>query len=208
MANKDVTIDLKAPKSLKDLRFKHLPAYIDVNFLEKGNEPDDKTLISFCSKLLNHSEALIRTCKRSDLLDIYLHCINIFGGYKLLNPPKQIEIKGVIYELVDTSRPSVGFCMDVDQSDFEKDPVRLAAMCYIPKGTKYGALDENENLIHPIASRYKDFEEHFPLIHYFELNAFFLSKWKQSAKIYTVKKKTTEAIRKALKRLGLQSMNG
>jgi hypothetical protein len=87
-------------------------------------------------------------------------------------------------------------------SDFEKDPVRLACMCYIPKGTVYGEMDDAENVLHPIQSRHEAFSEEFPLMLYLRLHAFFLLKYRKSASAFMVSQRVNQKLSKALSMIG------
>ncbi len=116
--------------------------------------------------------------------------------------PKEITINGSIYELVDLERPNVSFIIDSDMSDFEKDPVRLACMCYIPKGTVYGEMNDAEDVLYPIQSRWDDFNDEFPLITYLQLHAFFLRRFKKSADAYMASQRLVVKLRKALSMIG------
>ena len=193
---------LKAPKTIDDLRYKHLSAFLTESFKEKGGAPDVHTVVEFVSEFFGIMPAMVQRMEYSDLQKVYRHCVGLWSGFGLQRPPKEIEVNGKQYELINLKRPTAGWVIDSDASDFDADPVRLACICYIPKGTKYGDIDENENLLHPISERYEEFKQHFPLITHCHLSAFFLRRWLKYAKRYTaIARARTKA--KRLKRVPL-----
>jgi hypothetical protein len=152
---------------------------------------------------------LYTRCDARDIVSAYNTAIKIFD--QLNNElakvhkkplPQEIELNGKQYELVNLDRPNVSFIIDSDMSDFEKDPVRLACMCYVPKGTVYGEMTDAEDVLHPISSRWEDFNEHFDLLLYLRLHAFFLRRFKKSASVYMVSQKVTRKLNKALSMIG------
>jgi len=177
MKAKNGKITLSGPSQIGDLRFKHLDAYILQEFMERGHKPDVHCIVKFISKFYGIVEPLVYTLDYDDLKKEYGRCINLFKGFGLRKPKKEITVEGVTYQLVNMKRPSAGWVADCDLSDFENDPVRLACICYIPKGTNYGDVDEHLNLLHPIESRHEIFKEHFPLEEYLHLSGFFLSRF-------------------------------
>jgi hypothetical protein len=105
------------------------------------------------------------------------------------NPPKQIKIDGHEFQLVDLSRPSVGFVVDYAAMSGKIDALRLAAMCYIPKGSVYGETKEHEIIKHPIDERIELFRKHYTALDYMVLNTFFLRSFKSLATSQSLKKK-------------------
>ena len=176
---------LKAPKTIEDLRYKHLSAFTSESFQLKGHNPDVDTIVKFVAAFFGIVEPMVLRMEYKDLQKVYRHCVSLWSTFGLKALPKEIEVNGKCYDLVDLKRPPAGWVIDSDASDFEADPVRLACICYIPTGTKYGDIDENENLLHPIAQRYDDFKEHFPLVLHCHLSAFFLQRYLKYAKRYT-----------------------
>ncbi len=193
MENK--TLNISLPKTADDLRIKHLKALTDESF-----RMDNITLNSMCIFIAHMtlvSLPEIRTIDKSDVIKMFNHCMGLFNGHELsTKPKKEIEVNGKLYELVDPRKAGIGYHIDLEGSDFEKDPVRLACINYIPKGTNYGDLDQNKNVIHPIAERYEDFKDHFKMLDYLELNGFFLLKFWQSINRFMVKVKVEKKLKK------------
>ena len=189
------TIDIKLPKTINDLRIKHLKALTDSSF--KDQDLDLNGIIKFLANFSLVSVAQLRRCEKNDLINMFNYCMALFNDLKLVGaPPKELTINGVVYSFIDPRKAPVGWHIDVDESDFKNDPTRLACICYIPKGTTYGDLDANDNMLYPISSRYEDFKEHFKLIDYLELSTFFLLKLKRLMSSYTVKKEMEQKLKK------------
>lgn len=191
-------INEQIPRRVTDLRIKHLPAFQE---LSNGNI-DLNSMVKFLAKLTFISANELMRVDKDDIIKMYKHCMKMFSGIVLSgNPEKEIIINGIFYDLVIPEKAGIGWHIDVSNSDFDKDPVRLACICYVPKGTNYGDLDQNDNMIHPIASRYKDFEKHFLMLDFIELNAFFLLKLKRLTSDYIQRKKFREQLEKTKKRI-------
>ena len=103
-----------------------------------------------------------------------MHCISLFENYKVTEPEKEIEVLGQKYELVDPKKVGVGWHIDVSNSDMQSNPARLVALMYIEKGTNYGDLDQNGNMIYSNQEREKIFKQHIPLPIYLNVVSFFL----------------------------------
>lgn len=195
------TIQLKAPKTLADMRFKHLSAYSNQQWVERAANPDVHIVVQFVADFFGMMPDLVKTIDWNDLQKVYAHCVNEFSKASLGHPDKSITINGKDYDLVNLKKPSAGWVADCDLSDFIKDPVRLACICYVPKGTKYGQMDENHNLLHPIADRHKEFEQHFPLDKYIPLAGFFLRSFVTSLESCMVKARAKTRAKKLKARL-------
>ncbi len=165
-------INIKAPKSMNDLRIEHLEALTNPKFTT-GNL-DLKDIIEFLSCLTSGTINELKKVNISELKDIYVHCISLFKDYQITEPQKEIEILGQKYELVDPKKVGVGWHIDVSNSDMQTNPARLVALMYIEKGTNYGDLDVNGNMIYSNQEREKIFKQHLPLPIYLNVVSFFL----------------------------------
>jgi len=197
-------IELKAPATINDLRFKHLDAYRSDSFMEQGHAPTVATKVKFVASFFSVVEPLVYTLDYDDISKVYRHCLELFKDFTLSKPAKEITVNGIEYELVNLKRPTAGFVADCSLSDFNADPVRLACICYIPKGTNYGDVDKHLNLKHPIEDRYEEFKEHFPLKEFLDLECFFFLECAISLRIYTAR---AQAITRARRR-GLAVIRG
>jgi hypothetical protein len=128
----------------------------------------------------------------SELKDIYVHCIGLFENYKATEPEKEIEVLGQKYELVDPKKVGVGWHIDVSNSDMQANPARLVALMYIEKGTNYGDLDANGNMIYSNQEREKIFKQHLPLPIYLNVVSFFLRQSIVLIESYTGSQKKTK----------------
>jgi len=189
-------VDIRVPKTKDDYRIRHARACMDPQFQLEKISLEGKLI--FLSRLLGKSKQFIGSFDVGDMHKIYYRVMKDIGQMRIADaPPEKIEINGKSYELVDLERPPVSWVVDTEGSDLDKDPVRLACLCYIPEGTKYGEKDENKNALHPIKDRYKDFEDHFPLETFVQLNAFFLKQYERSATKY-IQQKQAEKMTKRI----------
>jgi hypothetical protein len=189
-------INLEKPKNSGALRIRHFKA---LQILEESydGEVTVKSIVSFVAAFNSRKESMIGQCDIFDLKKAFAYYIDLFAGLRIDKAPRQeITINGKEYELVNMDRPPTAWVMDTDMSDFTKDPIRLACICYVPKGTKYGVQDAHDNMLYPIQDRYQDFKSEFPLDQFATLNAFFLRRYERLARDYMVRTRTENQIRK------------
>ena len=165
-------INIKAPKTLNDLRIKHLKALTDEKYQKAM---DLGTIIEFICLITGAKRSDLNKVNISELRRIHEHCIGLFKDFQLTKPKEEITINGVTYLLVDPSKVGIGWHIDISNSDLQNDPSRLASLMYIEKGTTYGELDENLNMKYSNQERAKLFEEHLPLPDYLNLVSFFFA---------------------------------
>lgn len=198
---RNTEFEIKLPKTINDLRIRHLSAFSDESFNFDNITLNDKVI--FLAKITLVSISKLMIIDYRDIEKMFNHCMGLFEGYKVNANPKQfINVNNIEYQLVDQRKVGVGYHIDCENSDFIKDPVRLACINYIPKGTIYGELDVNENLKYPIASRYEDFKEHFKMIDFAELQGFFLLKHVRLMSNYMEKVRLESQIKKKLTMFG------
>lgn len=184
-------MEVKLPKDKTGLLIKHLPAVADARLAESvapiGLKIDTLRIFTGFSKVRLHTWDL------ADVDKAFTHLIQIIADIDIKSPvPQELLIDGQLFILVDPEKAPAGWHADYAESDFSKDPVRLACMCYIPHGTFYGQIDQHDNLMYPIRSRHALFTEKFPLEVYIRLTAFFLLKFETSMNAYTVLQKKKE----------------
>lgn len=199
-------MEIKAPKSVNDLRIKHLPALLDERYqndltqLALNDQLD--IMLDFVSKLCLVDKRKLLTVDYKDLMKVYNHCANLFNGIDFKKtPPKEITIKGKHYKLVDVDRVSTGWHADFSKIDTEKDHVRMACLFYIPKDSNYSELDSTGNLKDRIADRYKDFEEDFDLITFMQASGFFLRKLMRSQRELTAQLSVRMRVERLIQRM-------
>ncbi|CAB4147932.1 hypothetical protein UFOVP514_55 [uncultured Caudovirales phage] len=198
---RNTEIEVRLPKTINDLRIRHLRAFSDESF--KADSITLNAKVIFLANISLVSVGQLMTIHHERITEMFNHCMGLFADYKLNGNPKDfLTINGIEYQRVDIKKVGIGYHIDCSKSDFDKDPVRLACINYIPKGTIYGELDENENLKYPISSRYEDFKEHFKMTDFVELHAFFLLKVWSLIDIYTEKEKIEKKLKRVLKIFG------
>jgi hypothetical protein len=204
-------MEIKAPKTIHDLRIKHFNTLKnqkfeniteDIPFAERLD-----LMVDFVSGICSVDKELIYDIDIKNLNEIYLHCIGLFDKIPYSEPKKELKINGIEYKLVDPHTVATGWHVDWSKSDIEKDPVRIACLMYIPKDKHYSMLDSTGNLEMKIADRYKDFEEHLELVDFMNASRFFLLKWFKSKSDLEMKIKVQTKVQKILKRIGLNGKN-
>jgi len=188
-------MEIKLPKKTEDLRIKHFkalsnPVYDGDLTLRQINE----FMSDFTGEHLNY----IMSIDTNDLFKMFQHVKGLYADMHISKPPQVITLGGMEYELVNPHKVGSGWHMDWEKGDINKDPIWVACLFYYPKGVKYGSVDDNANLLYPIADRYKVFERELPLQTFLEASAFFLSKIERSMRDSMVKQKATEKIVKVI----------
>lgn len=176
-------MEVRLPKDKSGLLIKHLPAVADQRLNEKvptiGLKIDTLRIFTGLSKVRLH------TWELDDVDKAFTHLLEIIATIDIVSPlPEELQVGDQVFILIDPEKAPAGWHADYAESDFSVDPVRLACMCYIPKGTFYGQVDQHDNLIYPIRSRHELFTNHFPLEVYIRLTAFFLRKFETSMNAY------------------------
>jgi hypothetical protein len=175
---------------MNDLRIEHLEALTNPKFTTWNL--DLKDIIDFLSVLTSGTVNELKKVNISELKDIYVHCVGLFKDYKVTDPEKEIDVLGQKYELVDPKKIGVGWHIDVSNSDMQTNPARLVALMYIEKGTNYGDLDQNGNMIYSNQEREKIFKQHLPLPIYLNVVSFFLRQSIVLIESYTGSQKRTK----------------
>jgi len=188
-------INIKAPKTINDLRICHLDALTNEKFQTNLSL---ENIIEFLSVITSATKNELRKVNITELKDIFVHCVGLFKDYQITEPKKEITIEGKEYSLVDPKKVGIGWHIDISNSDIKNDPARLAALMYIEKGTNYGELDENKNMVYSNLERQKIFEKHLPLPDYLNLVSFFLRQSIELTSNYMENPKKRKAMLKSL----------
>jgi len=191
-------MEIKLPARTEDLRISHYTALKNPVY---SNEMDIGLMAKFLSEFSGVHENLIRTISVDEVVKMYNHSVTISANFELSKPQKQITINGIEYELITPEKVSTGWHIDFGNTDIDNEFVRLACLFYYPKGSIYGDVDENSNLIHPIHERYEDFKEHFPLVTFLNAAGFFLQQSKILIHKYTEIKKMEIRVKLLMKGL-------
>jgi len=196
-------MEIKAPKTINDLRICHLKGLINEKFYDVDEDlPFNEKInikMDFIAGVCQVSRGLIATIDLEDLNKLYNHCAGLFENIDFKKaPPKEIIIKDKCYTIVNPDRVSTGWHADWSATNVEKDPVRVACLMYIPKGANYSEVDETGNLKDRIADRYKDFEDEFPLLTFMQASSFFLQKYYRLQNRLILKNQTIKMIQEKL----------
>lgn len=189
------------PKSKNDYRIKHLPIIADERL---GKEyPSLELKVDTISKVSGVPRVRVYQTHIPHIDEMFTKIITDISQMQVTGDPlKEIELDGHTFVLIDPEKAPAGWHADCAKSNFVDDPVRLACICYIPKGTFYGEVDRHDNLIHPIRDRYELFEKEFPLEAYIRLTAFFLPKFNKLMSSYTAKLRRENRNRKLTSLIG------
>lgn len=90
--------------------------------------------------------------------------------------PDVLILGGKKFYLAQPDKIGIGWHIDFGKCNIEKDPTRMACLFYLPEGYNYSDIDENNNITHPIDSRYQLFADEFPLDLFIRAASFFLQR--------------------------------
>lgn len=184
-------IEIKFPKSVYDLRMKHLElfTYEKLQDFVDGKITKIHEVMKVKCKVLSIASGVdsekFQLMPINEVNKMFNHVCELISDYSPEPFKKEVVFDNQTYSLVDPSKVSVGWHIDLS-SVKQNDYLNTLALMYIPKGVPYGKTDESLNVLHPIAERRKVFEENFRLVDYLNVNAFFLQKSMQLTKGYTV----------------------
>lgn len=132
-----------------------------------------------------------------DIINQSYNLIKPLINRQVQEPKEEIEINGTVYVFSKKMGKewSSGRFIDSQSAgeEIKENPSKIAAICYLPKGTEYDDSDVDD--------RARLFDEHFPGDAYIDLIGFFLQKYRRLSPGYSVlslaRKKTS--ISKAMK---------
>lgn len=206
-----MSMELRLPKTIHDLRIKHVKAMRNDDYLElidKSTSDEDyiKLCISFLSEFTGVDRVNLYSYPLHQVMKAYNHCAGLFAKIPKLEPKKELTINGKVYQMVNPRTVALGWHVDwsrgMQENILENDPVRVACLMYIPKGSNYSEVDQTGNLKDRIADRYKDFEEHFPLIEFVNVTGFFLLKYQRLIEKRQIQIRTQERVKRLMAWLG------
>ena len=196
-------MEIKLPERTKDLRIEHFTALQNPYFLTE-EKLDVMDMLEFIHLFTNISRAKLKRINAIDIAKMFSHIVKLYAGIKVNKPPKVLTLNGVDFELINAEKVGVGWHADFSKGDMKKDAVYFGCLFYFPKGQKYGEVDDNDNLLNPIADRYEIIKEHMPLEVFMNASAFFLSKIKRSMETSVQILRTRIALEKMLSPLNLR----
>jgi len=196
-------MEIKLPNKTKDLRIQHFTALQNPYFLTE-EKLDIMDQLEFIHLFTSISRPKLKRINATDIAKMFNHIVKLYSGIKVNKPAKEITLNGIEFELINPEKVGVGWHADFSKGDMKKDATYFGCLFYFPKGAKYGDVDENDNLLNPIADRYEIIKEHMPLDVFMNASAFFLSKIKQSMQISVQILRTKMVIEKMLSPLSLR----
>jgi len=170
---------IKLPKTHKDLRIHHFNCIKE--FDEYGMDLPAK--VRFVALFINRSVNFVWSIEKDVFEDMYNHIVDLFSKMVIpINPPKEITVDGLVYELIDPKKCATSWHQDWGLFDINKDPVNIACLFYHPKGHFYGEIDDNDNLIHPVKWKYQHIKHDMELGVFMSCASFFLLNYLKSTK--------------------------
>lgn len=190
--------EIKLPKTSKDLRIEHFNSFKEF----EEDHMDLPAKVRFVAAFIGKSVNYVWSIDKNVFDKMYDHIMHLLSTLKInKQPPSEITINGVEYELINPHKVANGWHHDWNMLDIEKDPVKLACLFYHPKGHFYGEIDKNDNLIHPIRWKYDQFKKDIPLSTFIECATFFLLNWEKSTRLSMEKEIAKNKLKSLAKRL-------
>ncbi len=189
-------IEIKMPSGAKELRISHFKSMASIP--ENGFTTMQEKII-FLADFLNIRYNDVLDFTKSDVDKMANLALKAMSKMELNSTlPLEITKQGRVFTLVDPKKIGIGWHIDFEKCDINKDPVRLACMFYVPKGFNYSDVDQNGNTTHNIKSRYDLFEKEFELDLFIRASNSFLKRslisTKRSMVLEIAKLKTIERI--------------
>lgn len=198
------TVEIRLSKDPGKLRIQHFNV-IKEPLLETNDLKSKVNIIHLYTGLL---PSTIRTFPLNEINAMVNTICAQFGKMQIkADPPKEINLDGTTYELINPKKVGIGWHIDFANCNMDQDPVKLACMFYHPKGLKYGDVDENGNMLSTTSDRRLDVEFHMQLSTFMEASAFFLKQYERSMRIYTVKERSRNWMEKILTKLRINSQS-
>lgn len=167
-------IEVKIPRNADDLRIKHFSA---MALAPVGEFTHPNEGLFFLAEFLGLRYNQILDFRVEDVKKMIVHALSAYSKLKLSgDPPKEIRIKGQKFYLAQPDKVGIGWHIDFSKCNIKKDPVRMACLMYLPDGYNYSDIDVNNNITHPIDSRYQLFADEFPLDIFIIAAGFFLKR--------------------------------
>jgi hypothetical protein len=152
-------MQIKLPRTINDLRINHVESIAEMD-LDKMSVLDRAVI---CSQFTGVDVETVRRFAFDDVLTIMNHYFTLIGLYNSNKLPKDIEVNGIIYCLIDKAE-KMPTDWHIDMSGFKMEDIcNVAAFYYIEQGMEYCEMDNNKNILNPVSERSKIFREHLPL---------------------------------------------
>ena len=150
------TYSVKVPKTLT---LKHLPILKD---LENG--VGAVAAVNAISCVSGLPLTTVVNFKVVDIIELYRNIMLSVATVKPVDKlPNTIKILDTEYYLVNPIKQPLSWVIDSTALVNETNPEMLCAFMYIEKGTVYGEMDDNKNIINSVYTRAAIFKEQFPI---------------------------------------------
>lgn len=170
---------INIPKSLEDLKIKHLELFNYITGLDLENIGIENK-IKIISLYSGVKEDRLKMVNLESLNKLHSKIAKIIGSYKPQEIPLSITYNNKEYTLRDSfNKLPTGWFIDVSVSDLAKEPEKMIAFCYIEKGMDYAQQDKHKNILNPLSERANVFKDNMPLPLYMSIAGFFLTKYNQ-----------------------------
>jgi len=149
-------MNLKIPKSIKDLRLYHIEAIADVD-VDNYHVYDKAVLVHKLTSLDLETVMRISIQQINQIID---HYTKLIGDTKRVDPPKKLEVEGRKFKRIEkVSKMPMSWHIDL-QNFGASDAAVVAAFVYIEEDFEYCAKDEHGNVLNPVAMRAEHFREY------------------------------------------------
>lgn len=172
---KTKTIEVKT--SLSEYRIEHFNSFVDLKRIKNVKFPTPQEKLKVCSDFTGVDLMELRQFNIVSINNLFNSIAEGLGTYENRAVPTEVKFGETVYSFIcqDWSEVPIGWVADVSASDFKEHPEKLAAMCYIEKGMRYGQTSSGSKVIqNPNSDRMEIFKQQFPLDRYIDLSAFFL----------------------------------
>ena len=173
---------IKIPGTVREMKISQLSKWAklvrEVDDLENlVNNWDFK--IEVVSIFSGETKQLLGRIEAKVLSKIFRDIMETLGKFESSEPSKSITIDGQDYVFKkDFKRVTTNQIIDLKSvEDLDLYPERGLSYCYLQKGYKYGALNEDGAIAYPSADRQKIFNDHFPGDEFLNWLGFFLNKY-------------------------------
>jgi len=174
-------VEARIPTKGKNLRIRHFES-MHVLPLEEGFRTIRQRALFLSAFVGQHYNRMLQF-KEEEIIKMSDTARTAFARMDVTSElPEKVTLKGQTFCLVDPDKIGIGWHIDFSNCPIAKDPVKLACLFYVQEGYNYSDVDENNNIVYPISSRYELFAEEFPLELFLRSADFFLRKSLKSTK--------------------------
>lgn len=153
-----IKMKIKLPKSISQLRDKHLKAIAKVD-IERMSISERVEL--FCN-LTGVESSQAKRISFEDVTDIVQYYFDLFNQYKTKELPIEIKVGGKFFTKIKSAETMpTDWHIDMSAMDMTDNCI-VAAFYYIEKDMRYCMMDKHDNILNPVKKRADIFREHLP----------------------------------------------